>query len=118
MPVKYLQTNISLLPSRPAGDVVREFLDLILLKYRWFEPRRFGSAALDKPIDPSCIDLAPLVAHYEERRSLCVAARTDRDFIWFSPILPHSPFIYAGSITWMTSVSTASKASWRASFAP
>ncbi|WP_108073188.1 hypothetical protein [Vitiosangium sp. GDMCC 1.1324] len=97
---------------------MREFLDLILLKYRWFEPRRYGSAALDKAIEPSRIDLAPLVAHYEEHRSLCVAARTDRTFIWFSPILPSSPFTYAGSISWMTSVSTAAKATWRESFAP
>ena len=116
MPVKYLDLQIRLPPGRPTGESVRDFLDLVLRRYKWFEPRRYGSAALDKPIDPSRIDLAPLVAHYEDRNSLCVAARTDRDFIWFSPTLRDSP-PYTGSISWLTSVTSASKASWRAAHA-
>jgi hypothetical protein len=117
MPIKYLDLQIRLPPGRPSVEIVREFLDLVLRRYRWFEPRRYGSAALDKAIDPSRIDLAPLVAHYEQRKNLCVAARTDRDFIWFSPTSTGGR-LYSGSISWMTSVSTASKASWRAAFAP
>jgi hypothetical protein len=74
-------------------------------------------------MDPTRLDLDPLVAHYEERRNLCVAARTDRDFIWIQPTVPpvgaaSHPYPYTGSISWMTPVSTASKASWCASFAP
>jgi hypothetical protein len=118
MPIKHLEFDISLPPVRPTGEVVSEFLKLILRGYRWFEPRRYGSAALDKELDPAHLDLAPLVAHYEEHGSLCVAARTDRDFIWFSPILWHSPHRCAGSISWMTSATSASKASWRQALAP
>ncbi|QRK12164.1 hypothetical protein JQX13_20250 [Archangium violaceum] len=90
------------------------FLDLILREFRWFEPRRHGSVALDKPIDPSRIDMGALVAHYEEYGTLFVAARTDRDFISIHPITTGAP-PYTGSISWMTSASLASKASWRAS---
>ncbi|HZH77291.1 MAG TPA: hypothetical protein VEY88_14775 [Archangium sp.] len=118
MPIKYLKVEISLPPVRPTGEVVRACLELILRGSRWFEPRRYGSAALDLHIDPARLDLAPLVAHYEEHGSLCVAARTDRDFLWFSPILWHSPHRYAGSITWMTSATSASKAPWRQALAP
>jgi len=116
MPVKYLKTKVSLPPIRPTGELVGECLDLILRRHRWFEPRRYGSAALDNAIDPNRIDLALLVAHYEDRNSLCVAARTDRDFIWFTPILRDSP-PYTGSISWQTSVTSASKAAWRAAHA-
>ncbi|MFL5351840.1 hypothetical protein [Archangium sp.] len=69
--------------------------------------------ALDKPIDPSRINLGALVAHYEEHGTLFVAARTDRDFISIHPITTGAP-PYTGSISWLTSASLASKASWRA----
>lgn len=96
---------------------MREFLGLVLGQYRWFEPRRYGSASLANAMDPTRLELAPLVAHYEARRSLCVAAGTDRDFIWIQPTSTGAP-PYTGSISWMTSVSSASKSSWRASLAP
>ncbi|MFY0565003.1 hypothetical protein ACN28E_14265 [Archangium lansingense] len=93
-----------------------EILELVFHTYRWFDPRRYGSASLANTIDSNHVDLAPIVAHYEDHNSLCVAAKTDRDFIWFSPILPGSP-PYAGEISWMTSTTSAAKASWRASHA-
>ena len=113
MPITYFETQLGLLPIRPSGDVVEAFLDLVLRRFRWFEPRRYGSASLAKPIDPGRLDLKPLVAHYEERGSLCVAARTDRDFIWILPLSPRAP-PYIGKITWTTSARPAAKASWRA----
>src|SRR5690242_10604350 len=113
MPIKYFETQINLPPSHLAGEIVREFLDLVLRRYRWFEPRRYGSASLAKTIDPNRLDLTPLVAHYEERKNLCVAAKTDRDFIWFSPSPSDAP-PHTGDISWTTSASSASKASWRA----
>jgi len=112
MPLKYLDTQIRLPPARPTGEVVKEFLELALRRFRWFEPRRYGSASLANAIEPDQLDLAPLVAHYQEHNSLCVAARTDRDFIWFSPILPGSP-PYTSQISWTTSANSASKTSWR-----
>jgi len=117
MPVKHLDLQIKLPPGRLTSELVKEFLALVLVRYRWFEPRRYGSASLDKSVDPSRLDLAPLVAHYEQRKSLCVAAKTDRDFIWFSPSPSGCP-PYVGSISWMTSATSAAKASWRNSHAP
>jgi hypothetical protein len=113
MPIKYFDTHISLPPNHLTGEHVREFLDLVLRRYRWFEARRYGHADLDKPIDPARLDLNPLVAYFEERHYLCVAAKTDRDFIWFSPAPADAP-PYVGDISWTTSASSASKASWRA----
>ncbi len=115
-PSKYLETQINLPPGHLSGESVRAFLELVLRKYRWFEPRRYGSASLAKAINPSRLDLEPLVAHYEERKNLCVAARTDRDFIWFSPSPPDAP-PHTGDISWTTSASSASGASWRAAHA-
>ena len=80
------------------------------------EPRRYGSASLAKTVDLSRLDLAPLVTHYEERKNLCVAAKTDRDFIWFSPAPADAP-PHAGGISWTTSATSAAKASWRAAHA-
>jgi hypothetical protein len=116
MPVKYLDLQIRLPPGRPTGEIVREFLDLVLRKYKWFEPRRYGSASLANAMDPARIELTPLVAYYEEKRNLCVAARTDRDFISIHPSSTGAP-PYTGSISWLTSATSASKASWRAAHA-
>ncbi|WP_309888949.1 hypothetical protein [Archangium sp.] len=113
MAIKHFDTEISLLPSLLAADLVREILDLVLRHYRWFEPRRYDSGSLVKTIDPSRLDLVPLVAYYEEHKKLCVAAKTDRDFIFFLPSRSNvHPYI--GTFSWTTSASSASKASWRA----
>ena len=116
MSIRYLDTYISLPPGRLAGELVGEFLDIVLRKYRWFEPRRYGSASLAHAIEPTRLDLKPLIAHFEDRNSLCVAARTDRDFIWFSPTFHDSP-PHAGDISWTTSARSAAKDSWRAAHA-
>ena len=113
MPIKYLDLQIRLPPGRPTGESVREFLDLVLRKYKWFEPRRYGSASLANAMDPARIDLSPLLDHYEQRKSLGVAAKTDRDFISIHPSSTGAP-PYTGSISWLTSATSASKASWRA----
>jgi hypothetical protein len=113
MPINYLDTQVKLPPGKLSGDLVKELLGLMLRKFRWFEPKRYGYADLDKPIDPSRLDLNPLIAYFEERHYLCVAARTDKDFIWLSPSLPDEP-PYIGEISWMTSATSSSKASWRA----
>jgi hypothetical protein len=114
MPVKYFNTRLGLPPGLLSPAIVRQFLDTVLRRFRWFEPRRYGHADLDKPIDPSRLDLAPLIAHYEQRKNLCVAAKTDRDFIWISPSSVSEEFPYTGHISWQTSATSAAKASWRA----
>ena len=116
MPVKYLELRIKLPPGRPSDECVRELLNLVLRQYRWFEPRRYGSASLANAIDPTLIELAPLVSYYEEHNNLMVAAKTDRDFISIYPTTIGAP-PYTGSISWLTSVTSASKASWRAAHA-
>jgi hypothetical protein len=107
-----LDIEIGLPPGRLSGELVREFLDLVLRRYRWFEARRYGYISMDEAIDPAHLDLAPLIAYFEEHRWLCVGAKTDRDFIWFSPSRT-AEFPYVGEISWTTSVRSASKASWR-----
>lgn len=116
MAIQYLDTQIELPPGRPSSATVREFLSLILCEFHWFEPRRYGYASLEEPIDPSHLDLGELVAHYEKHGNLYVAARTDRDFVSIYPTTTGAP-PYTGSISWSTSVSLASKASWRAAHA-
>jgi hypothetical protein len=109
-------TQFDLPPGAPSSETVRAFLDLALRGFRWFEPRRYGHADLANPLSLDERGLDALVAYYEEHRVLCVAARTDRDFIWIFPTLPDAP-PYTGSVSWMTSASSASKTSWRAAHA-
>ena len=116
MRFKCFDTQIWLPPDRLSGELVREFLGLVLHRYRLFEARRYGYASLEESIDPKRLDLGPLVAYFEENGYLCVAARTDRDFIWFSPARPDAP-PHLGNISWTTSASSASKVSWRVAHA-
>ncbi|WNG55578.1 hypothetical protein F0U59_12960 [Archangium gephyra] len=61
-------------------------------------------------------EFSPLIAYYEERNHLMVAARTDRNFVSIFPALT-AGYPYVGSISWQTSITSASKASWRAAHA-
>jgi hypothetical protein len=63
-------------------------------------------------INPEHIDYDALVALYEERQSLCVAAPRERNYICIFPALADSP-PYIGKIIWQADVKSASKASWR-----
>ncbi len=110
-----LTTRICLPPGIPSGVVIREFLHLSLEKYRWFVPARYGMAFLDNnPIQGNgAIDYGAMMEFYEKRVTLCVAARTDRDFFLIFPSKPDDPR-YTGGITWVTSATSATKASWRA----
>jgi hypothetical protein len=117
MPVQYLSTEIGLPPGPPDGAVIREFLRLIFEKYRWFTPMRYSRfPSWDEKIDPAHIDYDALVSLYERHHSLCVAARTEKDFICIFPGRSESP-PYSGTISWDTSVKSASKSSWRAAHA-
>jgi hypothetical protein len=71
---------------------------------------------LDKRLDPKQIDYASLVAFYETRTTLCVAASTDRDFFLLIPAKPGDPS-YAGGLVWETSQRKANNPSWRAEHA-
>jgi hypothetical protein len=116
MAIKYFASRFGLPPGRPSSSAVREFLALILHRFQWFEPKRYGDAFLENVIDPSRLDLEALVAYYEEHGNLFVAARTDRDFISIYPTTTGAP-PYTGTMSWLTSASSASKASWRAAHA-
>jgi hypothetical protein len=76
---------------------------------------RYGKFAVwNQKIDPSHIDYDALIAIYEKHKSLCVAARTDKDFICIFPAKHDSP-PYKGNISWDTSARSAFKSSsWRA----
>jgi hypothetical protein len=117
--IQHLSTDISLPPGLPSGLVIKEFLQLVFEKYRWFVPRRYGwFASWNKEVDPDCIDYDELVSVYEEHQSLCVAARTDRDFICIFPARKDSPpYIYNGHIIWESSAKLASKPAWLAAHA-
>jgi hypothetical protein len=111
--VKYLTTKISLPPGPPPSAAIKDFLRLAFSKYRWFVPTRYGwFASWDQKIDPERIDYDALVSVYEEHQSLCVAARTDKDFLCIFPSTDDTrPHI--GEIIWEASASYSSKASWR-----
>jgi hypothetical protein len=108
-----LTTRICLPPGIPSGAVISEFLHLAFEKFQWFSPVRYGVAALNGRLNPGDIDYEALLRFYEERDTLCVTARTDRDFFLIFPSKPDDP-LYTGGITWVTSATSASKASWRA----
>jgi hypothetical protein len=73
-------------------------------------------ALLDGRLDPSRLHFDSLLAFYEERKTLCVAAKTDRDFLLVYPSKPDDP-PYTGKLTWVTSVKTASVQKWRTAHA-
>ncbi len=112
MSIQRLTTQLYLPPGIPTGGVIREFLQLAFEKYQWFSPARYGMAFLDGMIDPGHIDLDALQAFYEERKTLCVAAKTNRDFLLVFPSKPDDP-PYTGKITWVTSARSASARKWR-----
>ncbi|HEX8700668.1 MAG TPA: hypothetical protein VF815_17590 [Myxococcaceae bacterium] len=111
--MKSLTTRLGLPPSGLPGATVRELLQLVLGKFRWFRPERYGFAALDSPVDPEHVDYDRLVAAYEDLKALTVAGRTDKEFLLLVGTKePDSS--YSGALTWVTSASMASKDSWRA----
>ena len=117
MPVRYLSTEIWLPPGPPPGAVIKEFLQLIFGKHRWFAPMRYSRfPSWDEKIEPDHIDYDALIALYEKHHSLCVSARTEKDYICIFPGRAESP-PYSGWISWSTSVKSASKPSWRAAHA-
>ncbi len=114
---KPLDTKFSLLPGALSLSVVRELFRLVFEKYRWFSPVRYGEAFLDGRLDPNRADLDELLAFYEERQTITVAARTDRDFVMVYPSKPGSAHPYAGTLSWTTSTREADKTNWRAAHA-
>jgi hypothetical protein len=115
--MQYLKTKIYLPPGLPSAALVCRLLRLIFEQYRWFQPRRYGVAFLDGKLNPERIDYDALGAFYEERKSLLVAAKTDRDFILIHPSKPYEKpepeFPYTGSISWTTLAKEATKPMWR-----
>ncbi len=111
--MNYFSTYIYLPPGLPPGRVVREFFRLAFEEYRWFKPVRYGVAFLDERLDPDHIDYDALVAFYEERRTITVLARTDRDYFMVFPARADYP-PHTGHILWKTSAVEARKPSWRA----
>ncbi|MFY0571501.1 hypothetical protein ACN28E_47785 [Archangium lansingense] len=79
-------------------------------------PRRYEHVpSFEEQLDPGHIDYGALIATYEEHQSLCIAARTDSDFICIFPARDDSrPYCYNGRITWDASAKWASKPGWRA----
>ena len=113
MPRNKFETYIHLSPSIPSSTETQQFLVLVFEKFRWFTPIRYGDADLSEPLPPGKLDLGTLIDYYEEHGKLCVAAKTDRDFIWvFSR--GSGPGLYTGKIVWATSALCDSKASWYA----
>jgi len=111
--MRHVSTYISLPPGVPSSAVIRELLQLVFSKYRWFAPTRYGMAFLDGKLSPESIDFDALLDFYEKRQTLCVAAKTDRDFLWLFPARSDSP-PYVGTILWATPEKSAFKPSWRA----
>ncbi|HYO52367.1 hypothetical protein [Archangium sp.] len=111
--MRYLATHIELPPGLLSSTVVRELLRLGLEQYRWFVPMRYGTGSLEEKLDPKHINFKALLSFYEENERLCIAARTDQDFLWLSPARPDSVRRY-GSLILETSPKCANKPDWRA----
>lgn len=111
--MKHLTTYIYLPPGVPSGSLVREFLRQTFEEYRWFQPERYGRAALTGQFAPGHIDLDALVGVYERHGDLTVAARTDKHHLIIFPAKPGDP-PFTGKITWTTSLKEAEKPEWRA----
>jgi hypothetical protein len=110
--MQYFTTKISLLPNEPPRPVVRELLRVIFEQYRWFRPIGYGYASVREKIDPEHIDYDALLAYYDEKRTIMVASRAERDFIIIAPARKDaSP--YGGYISWDTSPKAAAKSQWQ-----
>jgi hypothetical protein len=107
-----LKTRICLPEGLPSAERVHTFLKRVFEEYCWFQPRRYGVAVFDKRLDPKQIDYASLVEFYEDKRTLCVLAQTDRDYFLFHPAKPDVP-PYTGGLTWVTPMRKANSSSWR-----
>jgi hypothetical protein len=108
-----MTTQICLPPGLPSGELMYSFLRSVLEEYRWFTPMRWGDAFLDRKFESQGVDYSALVAFYEDTKTLCVAARTDRDFFLLHPSKPDVP-PYTGVLDWVTSTHRANNPSWRA----
>ncbi len=111
--MRHFETEIELPPGLLPTTVVREFLRLGLEQYRWFTPMRYGTGTLRHELDPKHIDFDALLAFYEERECLCIAAKTDQDFFYLSPARPESQR-RIGRLNLHTRPKSANKPAWRA----
>lgn len=111
--MRSLDTKIWLPPRSLSKEVLREFFRLVFEEYRWFVPVRYGFAGLNDRVDLADKSYDALVAYYDRRKTITVAARTDRDFFLVGEARPGDP-PYIGGITWVTSVVEAKKPKWRA----
>ncbi len=109
--MRHLETHIGIPPGLLPTTVVREILRLGLEQYRWFIPRRYGTGTLRHTLPPERTDVDTLLTFYEENEFLCVAARTDQDFLWISPARPESQRRF-GRLALFTSPKAANKPSW------
>jgi hypothetical protein len=116
MPKQNLETQIHLPPETPSSSGARALLSLIFNEFHWFIPSRYGDADLSEPVPSSKSMLDVLLAYYEEHGHLCVAARTDQDYLWLFPC-ESGPQPYQGSLIWVTSAAHTRKAVWRAAHA-
>jgi hypothetical protein len=111
-----LDTYIHLPPGPLSSNVLRQLLRLVFDEFRWFAPARYGYASTAEKIPQASPTIEPLVAYYEEHKTLCISSRTEKDFIWVRPPKPGSPF-HHGKIIWATSAKSALKGHWRLSHA-
>jgi len=110
--MRHFETRIALPPGLLSPTIVREVLRLGFEQYRWFAPMRYGTGVFWEKLDPKRLDVETLLAFYEENEVLCIAARTDQDFLWLSPARPESQRRF-GQLALLTSPKAASKPSWR-----
>jgi hypothetical protein len=109
----HLTTSFGLRPGIPPGPVVQEVLRKAFESYRWFTPARYGLGTLSMRLKEGPIDYEALGQYFDGLKTITIAARTDRDFLFVSPAKV-AGFPYVGIITWATSAVEAKKPSWRA----
>ncbi|NOK12738.1 hypothetical protein [Corallococcus exercitus] len=112
MAPRSLDTTFTLPPGVPSTGTVRELVHRFFADGRWFQPVRYGGVGMRERFEPGASVPDALVDHYDEFKSFFIGAKTDRDFIYFSPER-HGKYPFAGVFGWVTSVVEARKTGWR-----
>jgi hypothetical protein len=109
---RYLDTVFALPPGLPPTNTVRELVRRFFSRGRGFHPVRYGGVGMRERLEPGQLTSDVLAAYYDEFKHFYIGAKTDRDFIYFSPER-FGEYPFTGCFGWATSVVDARKVGWR-----
>jgi hypothetical protein len=113
MAPRHFSTSIMLPPGPLSSEAMRELVERIFIKYRWFQPMHYGRAIMSGTLDTGSPDFKPLLAYYAEFQNITITARTERDYVMVFPSKQDAP-PFTGKLIWGTFSAEAKKPEWRA----